>query len=210
MATVTSKGVVTGVKAGTAKITAKSNNGKTATCTITVTPKVEVTKVTVTPAKTSVTVGKTLELAAKVTPENAADKTIKWSTSNKTIATVSSEGVVTGVKKGSVTITAKSTNGKKATCTVTVQNPVAVKRVVLSSTTASVTEGKTVALTATISPENAADPSVTWSSSDKTIATVDAAGVVHGVKAGTVTITATSNNKKTATCKVTVKPRRYW
>lgn len=205
VATVTSKGVVTGIKAGTAKITAKSNNGKTATCTITVTPKVEVTKVTITPAKASVTVGKTLELAAEVTPENAADKTIKWSTSNKTIATVSSEGVVTGVKKGSVTITAKSTNGKKATCTVTVQNPVAVKRVVLSSTTASVTEGETVALTATVSPENAADPSVTWSSSDKTIATVDAAGVVHGVKAGTVTITATSNNKKTATCKVTVK-----
>lgn len=126
VATVTSAGKVTGVKAGTATITAKSADGKkTATKKITVTAKattpatVAVTGVTVDPTEANVVVGKTVALSAKVTPSNATNKTITWSSSDTTVATVAN-GVVTGVKEGTATITAKSSNGKTATATITV------------------------------------------------------------------------------------------
>ena len=153
--------------------------------------------------------GATVTLTATVTPGNATDKTVTWSTSNETIATVS-DGVVTGVKAGEVTITAKA-GDKSATCTVTVtakqstedpEDPIAVEGITLDKTTATVEEGATVTLTATVTPENATDKTVMWSTSDEAIATVSG-GVVTGVKAGEVTITAKAGDKS-ATCTVTV------
>ena len=161
--------------------------------------------------KTTATVeeGATVTLTATVTPGNATDKTVTWSTSNEAIATVSG-GVVTGVKAGEVTITAKA-GDKSATCTVTVtakqstedpDDPIAVEGITLDKTTATVEEGATVTLTATVTPDNATDKTVTWSTSNEAIATVSG-GVVTGVKAGEVTITAKAGDKS-ATCTVTV------
>ena len=161
--------------------------------------------------KTTATVeeGATVTLTATVTPGNATDKTVTWSTSNEAIATVS-DGVVTGVKAGEVTITAKA-GDKSATCTVTVKakqgtedpdDPIAVEGITLDKTTATVEEGATVTLTATVTPDNATDKTVTWSTSNEAIATVSG-GVVTGVKAGEVTITAKAGDKS-ATCTVTV------
>ncbi len=161
--------------------------------------------------KTTATVeeGATVTLTATVTPGNATDKTVTWSTSNEAIATVSG-GVVTGVKAGEVTITAKA-GDKSATCTVTVtakqstedpDDPIVVTGITLDKTTATVKEGATVTLTATVTPENATDKTVTWSTSNEAIATVSG-GVVTGVKAGEVTITAKAGDKS-ATCTVTV------
>ena len=161
--------------------------------------------------KTTATVeeGATVTLTATVTPGNATDKTVTWSTSNEAIATVSG-GVVTGVKAGEVTITAKA-GDKSATCTVTVtakqstedpDDPIAVEGITLDKTTATVEEGATVTLTATVTPGNATDKTVTWSTSNEAIATVSG-GVVTGVKAGEVTITAKAGDKS-ATCTVTV------
>ena len=155
--------------------------------------------------------GATVTLTATVTPDNATDKTVTWSTSNEAIATVS-DGVVTGVKAGEVTITAKA-GDKSATCTVTVtakqgaeepepEDPIAVEGITLDKTTATVEEGATVTLTATVTPGNATDKTVTWSTSNEAIATVSG-GVVTGVKAGEVTITAKAGDKS-ATCTVTV------
>ena len=161
--------------------------------------------------KTTATVeeGATVTLTATVTPDNATDKTVTWSTSNEAIATVSG-GVVTGVKAGEVTITAKA-GDKSATCTVTVtakqstedpDDPIVVTGITLDKTTATVEEGATVTLTATVTPDNATDKTVTWSTSNEAIATVSG-GVVTGVKAGEVTITAKAGDKS-ATCTVTV------
>ena len=161
--------------------------------------------------KTTATVeeGATVTLTATVTPGNATDKTVTWSTSNETIATVSG-GVVTGVKAGEVTITAKA-GDKSATCTVTVtakqstedpDDPIAVEGITLDKTTTTVEEGAKVTLTATVTPGNATDKTVTWSTSNEAIATVSG-GVVTGVKAGEVTITAKAGDKS-ATCTVTV------
>ena len=121
VATVTSKGKVTGRKRGTATITA-SLNGAKVTCKVKVT--IPVSKVTLNKTTASLTKGKTITLKATVSPSNAVKKTIKWTSSNSKVATVSSKGVVKGISKGTATITVQATDGsgKKATCKITVKN----------------------------------------------------------------------------------------
>lgn len=116
--TVTAKGKIKGVKAGTATITATASNGKKATCKVTV--KVPATKVKLNKTKVTLAKGKSVTLKATLTPTNSTDK-LTWTTSNKKVATVTSKGKVTAVKKGTATITVKTTSGKKATCKVTVK-----------------------------------------------------------------------------------------
>ena len=163
--------------------------------------------------KTTATVeeGATVTLTATVTPENATDKTVTWSTSDEAIATVSG-GVVTGVKAGEVTITAKA-GDKSATCTVTVTaaatepEVVPVTGVTLNQTAVTLDIDQSITLTATVAPENATNKAVTWASDKTDVATVDANGKVTAVAAGTANITVTTaDDGKTATCAVTVNP----
>ena len=163
--------------------------------------------------KTTATVeeGATVTLTATVTPDTATDKTVTWSTSDETIATVSG-GVVTGVKAGEVTITAKA-GDKSATCTVTVTaattepEVVPVTGVTLSQTAVTLDIDQSITLTATVAPENATNKAVMWASDKTDIATVDANGKVTAVAAGTANITVTTaDGGKTATCTVTVNP----
>ena len=163
--------------------------------------------------KTTATVeeGATVTLTATVTPGNATDKTVTWSTSNEAIATVSG-GVVTGVKAGEVTITAKA-GDKSATCTVTVTaattepEVVPVTGVTLSQPAVTLDIDQSITLTATVAPENATNKAVTWASDKTDVATVDANGKVTAVAAGTANITVTTQDGgKTATCVVTVNP----
>ena len=161
--------------------------------------------------KTTATVeeGATVTLTATVTPDNATDKTVTWSTSNEAIATVSG-GVVTGVKAGEVTITAKA-GDKSATCTVTVTaattepEVVPVTGVTLNQTAVTLDIDQSITLKATVAPENATNKAVTWASDKTDIATVDANGKVTAVAAGTASITVTTaDGDKSATCTVTV------
>ena len=194
-----SNGVVIANKVGSATITAKAGD-KTATCAITVvaTP---VTSVILDKTSASLKAGESVTLIAKVNPSDATDKTVTWSTSDASVATVSN-GVVNAVKVGSATITAKA-GDKTATCTVTVI-PTPVTSVALNVTSASLQVGETVTLTATVNPSDATDKSVTWSTSDESIATVSN-GVVKAVSIGSATITAKAGDK-TATCAVSVVP----
>ena len=152
-------------------------------------------KVTVTLDKTSATVytGKTASLK---TTSNDAAKTVTYTTSNNAVATVSSTGVVKGVKAGTAVITATCGNAK-ATCKVTVRT----STIKFAASAASVYTGKTVTVKATATPS----ATVTYTTSNKAIATVSSTGVVKGIKAGTVTITATTSTGLKTTCKVTVK-----
>lgn len=212
VATVDPTGKVTAIKAGTTVITAtaKDDSGISASCTVQVTvPTVKVTGITLNKTNASVVKGKTVALTATVTPDTATDKTIKWTTSNKNVATVSPDGVVTAVAAGTaiITATAADDSGVKATCKITVTNPVIkVTKVTLNKTTASVVKGKTLTLTATVTPTNATNKNVTWKSSNTKIATVDGNGKVTAVAAGTATITCTAkaDKSKSATCKITV------
>lgn len=202
IATVSSTGLVTPVKPGTVTITVTTVDGSfTDTCKVTV--KRAVTGVTLDKKEAEVKSDKTLTLKATVTPSNATNKTVTWSTSNKKVATVSAKGVVTPVGKGTATITAKTENGLTATCKVTVYQVVTGVTV---NETASVYVGEKTTLKANIVPSNANNKNLTWSSSDTSIAKVDAKGVVTGVKLGTATITVkTAEGSFKAQCKVTVK-----
>lgn len=152
-------------------------------------------KVTVALDKTSATIytGKTVTLKAT---SNDAAKTVTYTTSNNAVATVSSTGVVKGVKAGTAVITATCGNAK-AICKVTVKT----STIKFAASAASVYTGKTVTVKATATPS----ATVTYTTSNKAIATVSSTGVVKGIKAGTVTITATTSTGLKATCKVTVK-----
>jgi len=197
IATVTSAGKVKGIKAGTATITCTSNStGAKATC------KVTVGYVKLDQTEATIMKGKTVTLAATVYPSSLTDKTVTWESSNTKVATVTTAGKVKGVKAGTATITCTSNaTGLKATCAVNV-----VKGFVnLNKTEVCVQKGKTTTLKATVTPETLTDKSVTWESSDKSIATVTSAGKVKGVKYGTATITCTSvATGAKATCQVTV------
>ena len=153
----------------------------------------------------TVNVGKKVTVKATVTPANADNKTLAWTSTNTKIATVSN-GVVKGVKAGRVIITAKTTDGSNisATCTVTVKQPVT--RISLSKK-ATMYTGKKLTLKAKVNPANASNKALTWKSSNTKIAKVASNGVVTGVKAGTVKITATAKDgsRKSATCTVTVR-----
>ena len=146
----------------------------------------------------------TTQLKAKVSPSGAS-QSVTWSSSNTSVATVDSKGKVTMLKAGTATITAKTSNGKTATVTVKVTGSItAVTGITLNQSSLSLDKGATSQLTATITPSNATDKTVTWKSSDDSVASVDANGLVTAKKAGTATITATSSNGKTATATVTV------
>lgn len=153
----------------------------------------------------TINVGKTVTVKATVTPANAANKTLSWTSSNTKIATVSN-GVVKGVKAGRVVITAKTTDGSNisATCTVTVKQPVTS---ISLSKKATMYTGKKLTLKAKVNPANASNKALTWKSYNTKIAKVASNGVVTGVKAGTVKITATAKDgsRKSATCTVTVR-----
>lgn len=124
IATVSAEGVVTAVKAGTATIKATANDGSEVVGSCTVTVKQLVTSVTLDKTTAEIGIDKTVTLTATVNPTDASDKTIEWTTNDKTIATVDQTGKVTGVAAGEVTITAtaKDGSGKSATCTITVSD----------------------------------------------------------------------------------------
>ena len=200
VATVTG-GKVTALSEGTSTITA-SCSGKSATCAVTVQKKViPVTSVSLSKSSLSLVEGESSTLTATVSPSDATDQTVTWTSSNTAVAKVDG-GKVTAVKEGTATITA-SCGGKSATCTVTVKMKVIpVSSVALNKSAPFLLVGESSTLTAEVYPANATDKTVTWSSSNPSVATVNG-GKVTAVKAGTATITAKSG-EKSATCAVTV------
>lgn len=168
-------------------------------------PTVAVTSVSLNKTSLSFTgTGASQTLTATVSPSNATNKTVTWSSSNTSVATVSN-GVVKAVGFGTATITAKSNNGKTASCKVTVNpiQPTGIKATPETSTLYGL--NGTVKLTANVMPSNATNKAVTWSSNNTSVATVSSDGTVKAVGYGTATITAKSNNGKTAGCTVNVK-----
>ena len=156
------------------------------------------------------TEGESATLVATISPNDAENKTVIWSSSNLSIASVSN-GKVTALKAGKATITVKTEDGgKTATCEVTVNAKVyPVTGVTLDKTSATLTEGDELTLTATVNPDNATNKNVTWTSSNGTVASVSN-GKVTALKAGKTTITVkTEDGGKTATCEVTVNAKVY-
>jgi uncharacterized protein YjdB len=145
--------------------------------------------------------GKTLTLKYAVYPTTLEDKSVTWTSSDENIATVSSSGKVKGMNVGTATITCTSNaTGLSASCEVTVGY------VKLSQTKIAVEKGKTLTLKYAVYPTTLEDKSVTWTSSDESVATVSGSGKVKGIATGTATITCTSNATGiSTTCTVTVE-----
>ncbi len=167
---------------------------------------IQVTAVSINQPSAQMIIGETLKLTATVSPSDASEKNISWSSSQKSVASVSEEGLVTALEEGTTTITAAS-GGKSGSCVVTVSKGfVAVESVVLDYKELPMVEGDVFTLTATIKPDDATDAVVTWSSSDIEIATVDA-GKVTAIREGEAVIQAKAG-EKTAECKVTVSTKK--
>jgi len=167
--------------------------------------------VTLSQSSLSLTVGGTVNIRANISPPNAANKAVGWSTSNPNVATVtgSVDAIITAVGAGTAIITVTTAEGGyTATCAVTIKSGdgdgTAVTGVTLNKTSLSLTVNATETLTAAVEPSNAANKNVTWSSSNTSVATVNS-GLVTAVALGSATITVTTaDGNKTATCYVTV------
>ena len=224
--TVNSAGRLTAVGNGSATITATAKDGskKKVTCKVTVKipTVVKVSRVSLNKNDLALTSkGQSYQLSASVAPSNASNKSVKWTSGNPKVATVSSSGKVTAVANGNTTITATAADGsgKKDICAVTVNIPkpadptptptpsvVKVSSVSLNPSSLSLTKkGQTAQLSASVSPSNATNKSINWSSSNNNVATVSN-GMVTAVGNGSATITATAadGSGKRASCSVTV------
>ena len=206
-------GVVTPVGQGTAVITVTTVDGnKTASSTITVEPIIEVTDVTLDKASMILKVGgENGTLIATVAPNKATNKTVTWSSSNESVATVK-DGVVTPVGQGTAVVTVTTVDGNKtASSTITVE-PLIIGVTDIKLDKASMTlivGGEAETLIATVTPNKATNKTVTWSSSNESVATVKD-GVVTPVGQGTAIISVTTvDGNKTACCTVDVRITKY-
>ena len=206
VATVSSSGEVTAVAEGSATITA-SAGGKSATCTVTVSRKdVPVASVSLSQETAEMFIGETVQLKATVLPDDAKDKSVTWASSKQSVATVSGDGLVTALAEGTTTVTA-SAGGKSATCTVTVSKKnIPVSSVTLDRYSLALVEGEYTVLVATVSPSDATDKDVEWSSSRPAVASVDGNGTVRALAEGETVVTASAGGKS-ATCTVTVSKK---
>lgn len=199
IATVDSNGKITAVGVGTSKITAKTYNGKTASCTVTVKKLAD----SITLNKTSITlgVGEQYDLNSSI-PNNTAAYYRLYYSNNTAIASVQkSGGLVTAKTAGTTTIRCKLSNGKEAICKVTVKS--APSRVTVSNKSATLKVGQSKTLKATLN-NNAYSYRSTWTSSNTYVATVNSTGKISAKSQGTATITYKTYNGKTASCKLTV------
>ena len=206
VAKVNSNGKITAKGPGTAFITARAKDGGGTKSTITVKVKQPVTKVSLNHYYKEIDDGDSYKLRASVSPSNASNKKISWSSTNTHVATVSG-GKVKAKNPGSATIKAKAKDGsgKSANCLIIVRN----KKVKSISVTSSISinKGGSHRLSYSVHPHDATNKKVSWSSRNSSIASVSSSGRVTGRKAGTtwITVRAKDGSGKCARCRVTVK-----
>lgn len=204
VATVDANGVVTGVSEGNADIVITTEEGGfEAKCTVRV-DGIDARGIERVGDKT-VTMGlnQTRQLQVKITPSDTTNKNVQWTSSNNSVATVDSNGVVTSKNSGSTIITATTHNGLKTEFFIEVETPVT--NITLNSNEINLNPGGTFKLDATVNPSNASNKNIKWISANESIATVDQSGNVTADVAGTTYISAVSaDGKVIATCTVNV------
>ncbi len=213
VATVSSSGKVIAASSGTAVIQAETTDGsgKYASCVVTVS-NIQILNISLDKSALDLTDGDTATITATVYPTNATYQTLKWTSSNTSVATVDSKGnVVAGSTKGYSIIRAAALDGsgKYAECVVLSKPKISVTGITLNyGTTLTLLLSDSTYLTATILPSNATTQSVTWASSNTSIATISSSGLLTGVAAGQATITASADSKSVSIT-VTVTSSEY-
>ena len=200
-------GLVTGVAAGTAIITATTVDGsnKSRTSIVTVAPRISVTSVSMVPTSATLNKLSTLQLAATVLPANAFNKAVTWLSNNRNV-TVSSTGLVTAINAGNSVVTVRTADGSRtASCSVIIP-VVKVTSIIVNKSTLSLPVNGMSTVIATVLQPDATNTAVTWSASSPQIVTVNSSGLIKARRRGTATITVTSNSDKAikATIVVTV------
>ena len=197
-------GRIVAKKKGTAKIAAVNASRKYVVCTVKVVDAPS--RIAFARQKLTLNIGSSYSLPAKLPRGTAA--TVTYASSKAGVAKVNGRGVIQGVKAGTAVITARSHNGRTASCRVTVLNGTAPKTLTLSKTTARVGRGDKLKLKATLDAGSAAV--LTWSSSNRNVATVSTKGLVTAKRTGTAKITVRTHNglKKTCTVKVVKAPSK--
>lgn len=214
-------GTVTGLKTGTTLIYAVTRDGfHVVSCQVTVnssTANIPVTGVSLDHTSLDMTLGSAHRLVAAITPDNASNKAVWWSTSNPGIVTVDQSGNIGALREGTAIVTVRTVdNDRSASCSVNVKKyatevPVTSVSITKITPYAAVKVGSVKHLTVTVEPDNATNKSVTWSSSNSNIASVDQSGFISGVAEGTATITVTTvNGAKSDWFTVRVIPSDKW
>jgi len=166
------------------------------------------TDITINLSQLNLLPGNSSQLVASVLPESATNKVVAWASSNPSVATVNSNGLVTAISPGTATITAMTTDDSNlsASCEVIVNQQVIATAISLNKTNAELTEGNSMQLTATVLPSDATNKTVAWSTSNSSVATVNSNGLVTAISPGTATITAmtTDGSNLSASCMMTV------
>ena len=212
IATVTDRGKVVALRVGETQVRARLSNGQEAACRVCVAP-VEVKSVSVSPSRLTLTLGEERALTARVSPANATDPRVFWSSADPSIASVDGEGRVTALGLGKTTITARA-GEKERVLPVTVL-PVYVQKITLHADRTALlcgVQGEEVALlTASVLPENATIPQVAWKSSNTRVAVVDGEGRVTAVSPGCATIyaAATDGSRRSAALRIQVRANQY-
>lgn len=175
---------------------------------------ISVTRIEMTPSSATMEIGETLQLKATAYPTNATNRSLNWTTEDYSVASVSSTGVVTAKGAGRVWIWARATDGSGAGnyCVIDVNEPTKVASIELSETEKTLNIGETFKLTATVLPEEAYNKTLTWSSDNEKVATVNK-GVITALGAGECNIKckASDGSNVSATCHITVlEPEQYW
>ena len=214
VASVTSAGKVIGASKGTAVIRADSTDGsgKYVSCVVTVN-NIQILNVYLDKSSLDLSEGDTASVVATIYPTNATTKTLKWTSSNTSVATVDSKGnVIAGATKGYAIITASATDGsgKFAECVVLSKPKIYITGLTINyGTSLDLLAGDSTYLKANILPANASDQRVAWTSSNSAIATVDAStGLLKGLVLGEATITASAGGKSVA-IKINVTNTEY-
>lgn len=204
VATVDEFGQITALAAGTTTITATSlDTGATDSCILTVSESV--TGITLNVREATIEIGEKLALIPTVTPVEAENKAVKYTTSDASVATVDENGVVTGIKGGTVIIVCQTVDrGLIASCKITVNEYISDIRFIEKELYIIKGEKKTLQLDVT--PKTATNKDFIWKSQDSSILHVDSDGVAYGVNYGTVIVTVetTDGSEKKDTCKITV------
>jgi len=207
IATVNRSGQVKGVALGECVITITSKKDENLVCTLPVQVVTPVKKITAEAAQSTIHIGESTAITCSYLPEDATIQDVTFESSKENVAVVNAQGVVTGIARGQATITAYSADGyAKTSLRINVhQQP---EEITLAKEEVDLVVGKSTTLKATVLPKTTNDKSVTWSSSDESLATVSQKGVVKALAPGDVTITAACTDEPSVTASCVVHCQR--
>lgn len=163
-----------------------------------------ITRLTLTAPAKNVAVGGTIQLTPAYVPENATRQQVTWASANEQFATVDANGIVTGLKRGNVRITATATDGSNIRANINLQVTQSAEEITLDNSELTVDVGRNGVLKATVLPKDTNNRKVVWSSSDESVAKVNNQGRVTGVALGDCEITCTSEEVGTVMAKAVV------